>query len=186
MISGDVLIHIQPTPNPVAWKFVLDRSVLDNGKATYSNLQEAAGSFLAAEIFKVEGVKQIHFFQNVITVTGNFDVEEEIFKKSVVAVIQTRFNMHDPTVTKIDENKKRRESLPPDVQKIEEILDNTIRPGLQGDGGDLTVMRLEGNDLFVHYEGACGSCPSSTQGTLMAIEGILREQFKPEINVIPV
>jgi len=40
--------------------------------------------------------------------------------------------------------------------------------------------------LYVSYQGACGTCPSSTTGTLMAIEGILREQYNPEIEVIPV
>ena len=71
------------------------------------------------------------------------------------------------------------------VEQIEEILDRTIRPGLQGDGGDLAVIKFEENKLYVHYEGACGTCPSATSGTLMAIEGILRDEFNPQIEVIP-
>jgi len=57
---------------------------------------------------------------------------------------------------------------------------------LQGDGGDIEVVNLEGKKLYVHYEGACGTCPSSTSGTLMAIEGILRDEFVPDLEVIPV
>ena len=47
---------------------------------------------------------------------------------------------------------------------------------LQGDGGDLYVMGLAGNTLSVHYQGACGSCPSSTAGTLMAIQNLLQAE----------
>jgi Fe-S cluster biogenesis protein NfuA len=79
----------------------------------------------------------------------------------------------------------RRANLPPEVQRIEEILDETVRPGLQGDGGDLDVVKYEDNKLYVFYQGACGTCPSATSGTLMAIEGILRDQFNPTIEVIP-
>ncbi len=61
-----------------------------------------------------------------------------------------------------------------------------MRPGLQGDGGDLTVLKYEEKKVYVHYEGACDSCPSSTGGTLMAIEGILKDEFDPLIEVVAV
>ena len=47
------------------------------------------------------------------------------------------------------------------------------------DGGDLSIIEFENNVLKVLYHGACGSCPSSTAGTLKAIENILRDEYKP-------
>ncbi len=185
MSSQDVLIRIQATPNPNAWKFVLDRPVLTEGKATYADAKEADQSLLASSLFQVIGVRQVHFFQNVITITHNFDEDPEEIQKNVCAVIQTRMPAHNPQQTQFDEKKMRRANLPPEVQQIEEILDQTVRPGLQGDGGDLDVVKYEDNKLYVFYQGACGTCPSATSGTLMAIEGILRDQFNPEIEVIP-
>ncbi|MNS91405.1 hypothetical protein D3C72_1254960 [compost metagenome] len=185
MSTTDVLIRIQATPNPNAWKFVLDRPVLTEGKATYADAQEAEQSQLASSLFQVHGVRQVHFFQNVITVTHNFDEDPEEVQKGACAVIQTRMAVHNPNVTQADEKKLRRASLPPEVQQIEEILDRTVRPGLQGDGGDLDVVKYEDNKLYVFYQGACGTCPSATSGTLMAIEGILRDEFNPTIEVIP-
>lgn len=183
-----VLIRIQPTPNPNAWKFVLDRPVLVDGKATYSNPEEAANNLLARSLFEVNGVRQVHYFQNVITITHQFDAEVDPLQEAVCAVIQTRMPMHNPQQTKVDEKKIARANLPEDWQKIEEILDHTIRPGLQGDGGDITVMKYEADTkrVYVSYEGACGTCPSATSGTLMAIEGILRDEFDPGLEVIPV
>lgn len=181
----DVLIRVQATPNPAAWKFVLDRPVLTEGKATYSTIQEAEHNNLANSLFQIEGVRQVHFFQNVITVTHQFDFDSEEIQKQVCAVIQSRIAVHNPNQTVRDEKKIARQSLSPELQMIEEILDRTIRPGLQGDGGDIEVIKYSENKIYVLYQGACGTCPSSTAGTLMAIEGILRDEFNPAVEVVP-
>jgi len=181
-----VQIRLQPTPNPNAWKFILDRAVLNEGKATFNNEQEALGNRLALDLLALDGVKQVHFFQNVITITGRLDCEIEELQRAVVSVIETRMPVHNPNWTSEDSKKSKRADMPMELQKIEEILDRTIRPGLQGDGGDLELVRLEQNKLYVRYQGACGTCPSSTSGTLMAIEGILRDELQMQLEVIPV
>jgi Fe-S cluster biogenesis protein NfuA len=63
------------------------------------------------------------------------------------------------------------------------MLDEEIRPYLQNDGGDLHVLALAGNKLSVHYQGACGTCPSSISGTLRGIQNMLRS-IEPEIEVV--
>ncbi len=182
---SEVLIRVQATPNPCAWKFILDRPVLNDGKATYSNIEESIHNPLAKALFDLPGVKQVHYFQNVITVTHAFDVEAEEIKPQICSVIQTRMAIHNPNQTVLDEKKIARQNLSPELQKIEEILDRTIRPGLQGDGGDIEVVKFEEDKVYVMYQGACGTCPSSTTGTLMAIEGILKDEYDPKIEVIP-
>ncbi len=182
---SEVLIRVQATPNPCAWKFILDRPVLNDGKATYSNIEESSHNPLAKALFDLPGIKQVHYFQNVITVTHAFDVDAEVIKGDICAVIQTRMAIHNPNQTVLDEKKIARQNLSPELQKIEEILDRTIRPGLQGDGGDIEVIKFEDDKVYVMYQGACGTCPSSTTGTLMAIEGILKDEYDPKIEVIP-
>jgi len=185
MNPSEVLIRVQATPNPNAWKFILDRPVLNDGKATYSSIEEAEHNQLSRSLFQIEGVRQVHYFQNVITVTHQFDADSDQVQKEVCAVIQTRMPMHNPNQTVLDEKKMARQNLSPELQKIEEILDRTIRPGLQGDGGDIEVIKFTDNKVYVSYQGACGTCPSSTAGTLMAIEGILKDEYDPNIEVIP-
>ena len=70
--------------------------------------------------------------------------------------------------------------------RIEEILDKTVRPYLQGDGGDLDVVDYTDNIVLVNYVGACGTCPSSLAGTLTAIESTLRAEINPNIRVVSV
>ena len=70
------------------------------------------------------------------------------------------------------------------LKKINQLLDQKVRPALAGDGGGLEVLGIDGFTVKIRYQGACGSCPSSITGTLMAIEGLLRRDVNPSINVI--
>ena len=107
------------------------------------------------------------------------EIEEQIKK-----IILEKAPDHDPDFP-VEEDKKPLSPVAsdPEIAKINAILDSTIRPGLQMDGGDLHIVGFDGLTLTVSYQGACGSCPSSTMGTLKAIESILRDQYNPEITV---
>ena len=74
----------------------------------------------------------------------------------------------------------------PRLLRINEILDEKVRPALMGDGGYLEIIGLSDHTLSIRYQGACGSCPSSLTGTLMAIEGMLKQEVDPELEVIAV
>ena len=74
----------------------------------------------------------------------------------------------------------------PRLVRINEILDERVRPALMGDGGYLEVLGLANHTLSIRYQGACGSCPSSLTGTLMAIEGMLKQEVDPELEVVAV
>lgn len=181
----DLQIRVQITPNPEALKYILNRDVKTEGKATFADPSKCFDNTLARDLLLISGVTQVHFFENVITVTKS-GPDWDLLDPQIQSVLQTRMPIHNPgfvgAETRSDEL-ERRKLLSPELQKIEEILDNTIRPGLQGDGGDLEVVKLEGHTLTIRYQGACGSCPSSTAGTLYAIEDILRRDYSPEITL---
>lgn len=184
---NEILVRVLPTPNPNALKFVVNRPVKAAGKATFTRPSEAIGIRLAMDIFEVEGVRQLHFFENVITVTYAEDADVDTLRFEVIAIVQRDMVLHDADFLMEDERKKAdRSLLPPEIQQIEEILDRTVRMYLQGDGGDIEVLTLTDHKLEVRYQGACGTCPSSISGTLDAIQSILREQYDPEIEVIAV
>lgn len=180
----EVQIRMQPTPNPQALKFVLNQPVKLTGKATYNAKEETYGNILAFSLMETPQVTQVHMFENFITVT--FDDEQDPYEKvdDVVNMIKTRYPAHDPSFTVEGDKKEARKELSPELQKIEEILDRTIRPGLQADGGDVEVVRLDGRFIEIRYEGACGTCPSATMGTLQAIESILQHEYNPDVTVI--
>jgi Fe-S cluster biogenesis protein NfuA len=74
----------------------------------------------------------------------------------------------------------------PRLLRINEILDEKVRPALAGDGGYLEILGLKDHTLSIRYQGACGSCPSSLTGTLMAIEGMLKQEVDPDLEVVAV
>jgi Fe-S cluster biogenesis protein NfuA len=189
--TEDILIRAQDTPNPNAIKFIINYALKAKGNATFTSKEQCAGLPLAASMFDVPGVEQIYFFQNTLTVTHNDELPAEVIKEHVKSIIKTRLSVHDPDFESLDEQKAKqkpdRSALPPELREVEEILDRTIRPGLQSDGGDIEVVEFKNNELKIMYQGACGGCPSSMMGTLDAIQGILRNELKnDEIVVSPI
>ena len=176
-------IFVQPTPNPNALKFILEREVIKEGKAAFKSLKDCKDIPLAQALFDLRGVDQIHFFQNVVTVS-KFSFEEwDNLEPAVKTTIDNMIESHNSEFKIVDPEEERRAHMSPEQRKIEEILDRRIRPGLQGDGGDMVVQDFKDNVLLIKYQGSCGTCPSSTSGTLEAIRSILRDEVDPNIEV---
>jgi Fe-S cluster biogenesis protein NfuA len=186
MTTAAAQIRTQKTPNPNAWKFILDHSVKGAGKVSYTETNHCDHVPLAAALLRLANVTQVHLFENVLTVTQNGASDWTVLARSIEDVIQALIEMHDPDFPDSQALPPARDpaSLTPELIAIEEILDRTVRPGLQADGGDLEVLELDGNILTVRYQGACGGCPSAMMGTLQAIEGILRTEFNPYLEVV--
>lgn len=64
---GFVVAEIQPTPNPNAAKFVLDRTVADQ-PASFFSADAAKGHKLAEQLFQVPGVSSLLLLGDFITV----------------------------------------------------------------------------------------------------------------------
>jgi len=189
--TEDILIRAQDTPNPNAIKFIVNYPLKDVGNATFTDSAQAENLPLVKSIFDLPGVEQVYLFQNTLTVTHTDELPSDIIKDQVQAILKTRLPIHRPDFMSPEEStlkpKVDRSTLSPELQKIEEILDRTIRPGLQSDGGDVEVIEFLDHQLKIVYQGACGGCPSSMMGTLDAIQSILRNEMQNEqITVVPV
>ena len=180
----DVQIFSQWTPNPNAYKFIVSEDLIAQGKATFSDLTACEHIHLVHGLLSIPAVNQIHLFENVITVTQDGSSDWGGLSETIESVITDLLPQHDSNFA--TETEVRRRELPPELAEIEEILDRTIRPYLQGDGGDLEVMGLDGKILTIRYEGACGSCPSATSGTLQAIRSHLRDEYDPDLEVVAI
>ena len=74
----------------------------------------------------------------------------------------------------------------PMLRDIRMVLESGILPALAADGGGLELVGRHEKQVMIRYVGACGSCPASLTGTLVAIEGMLQKEVDPEIVVISV
>jgi len=66
-------------------------------------------------------------------------------------------------------------------ENVEAALDERIRPAIMMDGGNIEVVDVKENKVFVRLMGACGTCPSSQMTLRMGVERVLREKF-PEME----
>ena len=176
---------IDLTPNPNARKFVLKEPITNGVARSFENKEDASSDNLASKIFEFKGITNVFIIDNWITITQdgsrNWDDllvevaqpirEHEPLKIDDVSIVEPHFNFDDLT----EDDKST-------LDAIQDILDQEIRPYLQADGGDLYIVGFKDKLLQVHYQGACGSCPSSLTGTLMGIESMVK-RVDPEITV---
>lgn len=185
------IADIQETPNPNAVKFILKEPVSHGTSHSFKKAEDAAENALAKSIFEVGEVVSVFYMDKMITVEKTDDAEwDEILPDLAVpiraaeAVAVSNGNGKRPAAAAVGGAIAAAASDDPKLAAINELLDDRIRPYLAGDGGWLEVLELEDNTLKIRYEGACGSCPSSLTGTLMAIENMIREEIDPDITVV--
>jgi Fe-S cluster biogenesis protein NfuA len=186
---------IQPTPNPNAFKFLCDRPLVQKGQTrSYGKPEDARADVLAQAMFAIPGVETLFFCENFATVSMTGQADWRQVAEQVTRLLET----HEPELdgsaagaTDAPGTAAERDPLaslpkggdPQMLARINQLLDDRVRPALAGDGGGLQVMGLEGKTLFIKYQGACGSCPSSTAGTLMAIQNLLQAEVDDEMVV---
>ncbi len=71
--------------------------------------------------------------------------------------------------------------MPLTMEAVQELFDEMVRPALQGDGGDISLIKIEDNNVYVKLVGACSTCPSSIMTMKMGVEALLKEEF-PSMN----
>ena len=173
--------HMEITPNPNALKYVLNEQILTNGICQIDTPSDATDDLTKA-LFEIGGVTTVFYRDNFVTVSKNAETDWIDIENAIKDEINNRIEAVEITameVAKLDFGEKA-----DIIEEIDQILDETIRPGLAMDGGGVDIIDFSDDyQLTVHYQGACGSCPSASTGTLMAIQNILQEQFDPRINV---
>jgi Fe-S cluster biogenesis protein NfuA len=186
------IADIQETPNPNAVKFILKEPVSHGTSHSFKSAEDAADNELAKSIFDVGEVVSVFYMDKMITVEKTDDVEWDEVLPTLAVPIRAAASVAVASPAKkaaaatVGGAIAAAASDDPKLVQINELLDDRIRPYLAGDGGWLEVVELEAETLKIRYEGACGSCPSSLTGTLMAIENMIREEIDPDITVVAV
>jgi NFU1 iron-sulfur cluster scaffold homolog, mitochondrial len=184
------IADIEDTPNPNAKKFILREPLTWGITRSYDDAGQAMDDLLAASIFDIEHVTNVFYVDHWLTVTqdGRADWKELLHRVADRIRAAPAANEQSARLASAAATTAITDLSPDDQQRlymINGLLDEQIRPYLQGDGGDLYVLGLEDNKLTVHYQGACGSCPSSLSGTLVSIEQLLKT-IEPDIEVVAV
>ncbi len=178
---------IEETPNPNAVKFILREPVSNGTARSFGSATQAQGDALAKALFEVGHVVSVFYMDRMITVEKDDEGDwDELLPTLAVPIRAAESVASSAAAAAVGGSIAAITSDDPRLVRINEILDEKVRPALMGDGGYLEILGLHDHTLSIRYQGACGSCPSSLTGTLMAIEGMLKQEVDPELEVVAV
>ena len=180
-----MFIQTEHTPNPATLKFLPGQAVMPSGTANFPASADAQNSPLAISLFGVEGIAGVFLGSDFITVTKSDDKDWEIMKPQILGVIMEHFQSGKPV---IEGEAKDAEPFDTEAeggigQQIKELIDTRVRPAVAQDGGDIIYKGFEDGIVYLHMQGACAGCPSSTATLKHGIENMLRH-YIPEVTEV--
>lgn len=185
-----MFIQTESTPNPATLKFLPGQTVLEAGTADFPTAEAATKSPLARRIFAAGGVTGVFFGNDFVTVTKAEDVEWQHIKPAILGAIMEHYQSGVPVMEgTFAPGGGHAEHSGEDadiVRQIKELLDTRVRPAVAQDGGDITFHGFDRGVVYLHMQGACAGCPSSTLTLKMGIENLLRHYIPEVTEVRPV
>ena len=185
-----MFIQTESTPNPATLKFLPGQTVLEMGTADFPSAAAAEKSPLAARIFAVDGVTGVFFGTDFVTVTKAEDAAWEHIKPALLGAIMEHYQSGAPVMEGEGggtgghaEHSGEDADI---VIQIKSLLDTRVRPAVAQNGGDITFHGFDRGVVYLHMQGACAGCPSSTLTLKMGIENLLRHYIPEVLEVRPV
>jgi Fe-S cluster biogenesis protein NfuA len=177
------VLGVADTPNPDALKFITDGRLVRDGARSFDGPAAGREDGLATALFAAAPVTSVFYMDRFVTVTKPPHLSWTEIQPAIVKAIETTAQSVPDEPAEVPAGDSTDDQL---LQRINAVLDANVRPALAGDGGGLQVMEFKDYVLTVHYQGACGGCPSSTSGTLFAIQNLLQRLVDSRIQVLPV
>ena len=178
-----MFIQTEHTPNPATLKFLPGVPVMKSGTANYTVADDTKNSPLATRLFSIEGISGVYLGADFITATKSEDKEWEIMKPQILGAIMEHFQSGQEVIDSEEINLVEDGALDEVSLKIKELIETKVRPAVAQDGGDIVYKGFENGVVFVHMQGACSGCPSSTATLKSGIENMLRH-YIPEVTEV--
>jgi Fe-S cluster biogenesis protein NfuA len=180
-----MFIQTEQTPNPATLKFLPGRQVMPSGTANFTSPDAAVRrSPLAERLFALPTVMGVFLGADFVTVTKSADADWRQLKPAILAEIMAHFTAGQPVLLATADDNAVAESGSEDedevISQIKELLETRVRPAVAQDGGDIIFHDYEDGVVYLHMQGACSGCPSSTATLKAGIENMLRH-YIPEV-----
>jgi Fe-S cluster biogenesis protein NfuA len=178
-----MFIQTETTPNPATLKFLPGREVMARGTAYFTDAAAAGRSPLAQQLFALPGVAGVFLGADFITVTKDAAKDWTELKPAVLGAIMEHFTAGRPVVVGESAAEASAEDEDEVISQIKELLETRVRPAVAQDGGDIIFDRYEDGVVYLHMQGSCSGCPSSTATLKAGIENMLRH-YIPEVHEV--
>lgn len=181
-----MLIETEATPNPATLKFLPGRIVAGSETHDFASAEEAEVSPLASALFALGDVERVFFGADFVTVTRAPAGQDWVtLKGDVLAILADHFASGAPLLTGASREAETFDN-PEDaeiVAQIRDLLETRIRPVVANDGGDIVYRGFDKGVVYLHMQGSCAGCPSSTATLKGGIENLLRH-YVPEVTEV--
>jgi Fe-S cluster biogenesis protein NfuA len=176
----NINVYTESTPNPATMKFIVNK-LLINGSADFATKESAEKSPFAKELFKFSFVNGVFFASNFVTVTktegSDWNDLEPILKEFVKGAVESEL-----LVQLKEEEAVAFEGTDAEI-KIQQILQDYVRPAVEQDGGAITYKSFNEGVVTVELRCSCSGCPSSTITLKSGIENLLKRMV-PEVTEV--
>ncbi|HWP25167.1 MAG TPA: NifU family protein [Xanthobacteraceae bacterium] len=184
-----MFIQTEATPNPATLKFLPGRPVLEHGTLELRDKEAAARSPLAARLFEIPGVSGVFFGADFIAVSKSSGEWPQL-KPAILGAIMEHYMSGAPLLSADGGDTPADEFYEPGdaetVAAIKELIETRVRPAVANDGGDITFRGYRDGIVYLHMQGACSGCPSSTATLRHGIQNLLRHYVPEVVEVRPV
>jgi Fe-S cluster biogenesis protein NfuA len=178
-----MFIQTEETPNPSTLKFIPGQRVMTEGTADFRSAEGAGRSPLARALFAAGDVIGVFLGHDFISVSKGADADWFALKPAILAAIMDHFTAGLP-VMKADTATASAEPEDDEiVSQIKELLETRVRPAVAQDGGDIVFDSFADGVVYLHMQGSCSGCPSSTATLKAGIENMLRH-YIPEVTEV--
>jgi Fe-S cluster biogenesis protein NfuA len=178
-----MFIQTEPTPNPATLKFLPGRAVMERGTADFPDHAAASRSPLAERLFSLAGVTGVFLGGDFVTVTKEDAADWYQMKPAILGIIMEHFTAGRPVILGEEGPAAVDEEDDEIVAQIKELLETRVRPAVAQDGGDIIFQNFEDGVVYLHMQGSCSGCPSSTATLKAGIENMLRH-YIPEVQEV--
>jgi Fe-S cluster biogenesis protein NfuA len=191
-------IYAESTPNPEVMKFVSNRMLADKS-LEFLNPSEAKKIPMIQKIFSLPFVESIFLSSNFISIkkTSNLEWGEIILElRNFITKVLNEDDIQNYTedIELIKENKvsdtkeinseKKNITYSEIEHDIIGLLNEYIRPAVEGDGGAIEFDSFSDGIVKVILKGACSGCPSSTATLKHGIESLLKQKLGEDIKEV--
>jgi len=181
-----MFIQTEATPNPATLKFLPGREVLAGEPRDFRTAADAAISPLASGLFSIPGVTGVFLGSDFVSVSKD-TTEWNHLKPAILGVIMEHFLSGKPVIDEgniAEAGEEFFEAADSEtVEVIKELISTRVRPAVAMDGGDITFKGFRDGTVYLHMQGACSGCPSSTATLKSGIENLLRH-FVPGVEAV--
>ncbi len=185
-----MFIQTEATPNPATLKFLPGRDVLPEGTLNLPSADDAKKSPLAEKLFAISGIGGVFYGSDFITVTKT-DGEWQQLKPAILGAIMEHYMSGAPLLASNDapfsaNEEFFEESDAETVATIKDLIETRVRPAVANDGGDITFRGFKEGVVYLHMQGSCSGCPSSTATLKHGIQNLLKHFVPDVIEVRPI